>query len=121
MRIYSDSNESWVRVRVGVVNSVTQEIAILVYIFCVHTLLVGSPNLRQPNDLTYLLRNNPLLRSFILDSNFPELGFNSILLRAAIFESLINLINEHRAITCGAMHHGDELRKKQIWDGSLWY
>jgi hypothetical protein len=91
----------------------------LVYIFCVHTLLVGP--LRQPNALAYLLRDNPPLRSFLLDSNFLELGFNCILLRASVFESLINLIDEHRAITRGAMHYGDELGKKRIWDGGLWY
>ena len=86
-----------------------------------HAISIGSPNLTEPNTFPYLLRDNPLLRSFLLDSNFLELGFNCIFLHAAVFESLIDLVDEHGAITRGAMHYGDEFGKKRIWDGCLWY
>lgn len=98
----------------------SEEVGVVNFNHC-HTLSIVSPNLTQPNAVAYLLRDNPLLRSFLLDSNLLELGFNCIFLHAAIFESLIDLVDEHGAVTRGAMHHGDEFGKQRIWDGCLWY
>lgn len=117
------SNEFWVGVNRSS-NFATRKLLYLLrlsYILCVHTLSIGSPNLRQPKAFAYLFRDNPLLRSFLLDSNLLELGFNCIFLGAAVFESLIDLVDEHGAVTRGAMHHGDEFGKKRIWDGCFWY
>ena len=80
-------------------------------------------NLHQPNTPAYFLRDNPLLCPLFLHNNLLELGVNRILLNlcAAVFKSVIDLVDEHGAGLRRAMNHGDELRKKRIWNGRLWY
>jgi hypothetical protein len=70
--------------------------------------------------LAHLLGDNPHLRLFFLHSNLLELGFNCILLRAAVLENLIDLVKEHGSGTRRAMHLGDKLREKRIWNSCLW-